>query len=187
MLQSTRSVYVDLGSSWNWKDLGGCSVRSISTTVRVYIVGLVPSNTVVNQLTISIIAVQGKLEKAGRRTPGFEKPFKINRGTAETAQLCRCGDKLRAGQELDEHRQARVVGWGEQAAKFVYHVKLRGRKRTMEHPDKSVTAAVIALANAGSIHVPSKGPGASETDPGIDVVPHVKAYVDKLAVESFGD
>lgn len=76
-----------------------------------------------------------------------------------------------------------------QAAKFAYHVetftnvKLRRRKRAMEHPDKFVTA----LVNNGSTQVLSKWPGASETDPGIDVVPHVNVYVDELAVERFGD
>jgi hypothetical protein len=53
----------------------------------------------------------------------------------------------------------------------------------MEHPDKFATA----LVNDGSIQVLSKWPGANETDPVIDVVPHVKAYVDRLAVERFGD
>ena len=78
---------------------------------------------------------------------------------------------------------------GEQAAKFAYHVetftnvKLRRRKRAMEHPDKPVTA----LVNDGSIQMLSRWPSASEMVPGIDVVCHVKAYVDKLAVERFGD
>lgn len=142
---------------------------------------------------ISITAVQDKLEKAVRRVPGFEKLLMINRGSAETAQLYRYGDELRPNQELDEHQQALVMSWGGQAAKFASHletftnVKLRRRKRAMEHPDKSVTAAVIALANAGSIQVLSKWPGASETDPEINMVSHVKAYVDKLAVKRFGD
>lgn len=78
------------------------------------------------------------------------------------------------------------MSWGEQAAKLASHVetftnvKLRRRKRAMEHPDKSVTAAVIAFANGGSIQVLSKWPGASETDPEIDMVSHVKAYVGQV-------
>lgn len=159
----------------------------------VYVVGLAPSNAAANQLMTSIMAVQDKLEKAGRRVPDFEKPLMINRGTAETAQLDRYGDELRPDQELDERQQARVLSWEEQAAKFASqvetftNVKLRRRKRGMEHSDKSITAAVIALANAGSIQVLSKWPGASEADPEIDMVPHVKAYLDKLAVKRFSD
>ena len=76
----------------------------------VYIVGLAPSNTAVNRLIISIFAVQGTFEKAGRRVPDFEKPLVVNRGPTETAQLYRYGDELRQDQELDGHQQAQVRG-----------------------------------------------------------------------------
>jgi hypothetical protein len=159
----------------------------------VFVMALAPSNPAANQLLTSIIDMQAKLEQGGRTIMDFERPLMINRSTAEISQLYRYGQDERPEPELDEHQQARVLTWEQQAAKLVTEiamytdVKLRRRLRAMEHPEHSVTAAVIKLAQAGTVQVHAHWPGEKEDDATVDMAAELKMYLEKLTKERFAD